>query len=239
MASRIPNATLQSAPLYGSLVLNADGGFTYTPFPNFFGTDQFFYRASNGIPPDAIARVDITVQPVDDAPVAVNDSATTAENAAPMTIDVLANDSDIDGGPKFIASVSQPAHGTVVIVPGGLSLTYQPDAGYCNGGNPLDTFTYTLNGGSTATVSVTVTCEIPPIAVDDSATVIEDSGANPVNVLTNDTDVDGGPKIISSVAQPANGTVVITGGGTGLTYQPNPNYCNTPPGTTLDISPTR
>ena len=39
---------------------------------------------------------------------------------------------------------------------------------------------------------------------------------------------------IASVTQPANGTVAITGGGTGLTYQPNPNYCNDPPGTTLD-----
>ena len=53
-------------------------------------------------------------------------------------------------------------------------------------------------------------------------------------MLGNDTDTDGGPKSIASVTQPANGTVVITGGGTGLTYAPSANYCNTPPGTTPD-----
>src|SRR6202012_2851871 len=74
----------------------------------------------------------------------------------------------------------------------------------------------------------------PPVAVDDTATVIEDSGANAIDVLANDTDTDGGPKLVESVTQPANGTVVITGGGTGLTYAPSANYCNEPPGTTPD-----
>src|SRR3982751_4936385 len=75
----------------------------------------------------------------------------------------------------------------------------------------------------------------PPVANDDSATVTEDSGANPINVLANDTDPESDPFTIASVTQPANGTVAITGGGTGLTYTPNANYCNNPPGTALDI----
>jgi hypothetical protein len=122
----------------------------------------------------------------------------------------------------------------VVITGGGTGLTYEPDPNYCNSppGTTLDTFTYTLTpGGSTATVSMTVTCvDDAPVAVDDSATVLEDAGAAAVTVLANDTDIDGGPKSIASVTQPTNGTVVITGGGTGLTYQPDPNYCNDPPG---------
>jgi hypothetical protein len=101
----------------------------------------------------------------------------------------------------------------------------------------VDTFTYTLAQGGptpTATVSMTVTCvDDPPVAVNDAATVTEDDPATAINVLANDTDVDGGPKSIASVTQPAHGSVVITGGGTGLTYQPAANYCNTPipPGT--------
>ena len=71
---------------------------------------------------------------------------------------MLANDTDADGGPKQIDSVTQPAHGTVAITGGGTGLTYQPNANYCNDGNPTDDFTYTLNGGSTATVAVSVTC---------------------------------------------------------------------------------
>ena len=74
--------------------------------------------------------------------------------------------------------MTQPANGTVVITGGGTDLTYQPDANYCNTqpAAPPDTFTYTLDpGGSTATVSVTVTCvDDPPVAVDDTATVAED-----------------------------------------------------------------
>ena len=69
-------------------------------------------------------------------------------------------------------------------------LTYQPDANYCNSppGTAPDTFTYTLNGGSTATVSVTVTCgDDAPTAVNDSATVAEDSAAGAIDVLANDT----------------------------------------------------
>jgi methionine-rich copper-binding protein CopC len=76
--------------------------------------------------------------------------------------------------------------------------------------------------------------EDPPVAVADSATVTEDDPATDVAVLANDTDVDGGPKTVNSVTQPTNGTVVITGGGSGLTYQPKANYCNDPPATNLD-----
>ena len=80
-------------------------------------------------------------------------------------------------------------------------------------------FDYTVSdgqGGTAPAVTVTVTCvDDPPTAVDDAATVAEDSAATAIDVLANDTDADGGPKSIDSVTQPANGTVVITGGGTG------------------------
>ena len=71
-----------------------------------------------------------------------------------------------------------------------------------------------IAGPGTATVNVTVTnVNDDPVANDDSATVVEDSGANAIDVLANDTDADGGPRAIGSVTQPTNGTVVITGGG--------------------------
>ena len=138
-----------------------------------------------------------------------------------------ANDTDVDGGPKTVLTVTQPAHGAVVITGGGTGLTYQPNANYCNGGSPTDNFTYTLNGGSTANVSVTVTCvDDAPVAVNDAATVARNSGPNEIKVRANDTDIDAGPKRVQSVTQPANGAVAITGGGSRLTYQPNADYCN-------------
>ena len=69
--------------------------------------------------------------------------ATVLEDAAATTVDVLANDTDIDGGPKTIASATQPANGTVVVAGDGPGLTYKPDANYCNDGTPTDDFTYT------------------------------------------------------------------------------------------------
>jgi Bacterial Ig domain/Bacterial cadherin-like domain/RTX calcium-binding nonapeptide repeat (4 copies) len=206
-------------------------------------TVEFRADDGDGLGPASIRNIAIT--PIDDPPVAVDDSVTVLQDASATAVDVLANDTDVDGGPKAIASASDPANGEVVLTGGSpgahTGLTYQPDSGYCNSqplGTP-DTFTYAINGGSSATVSVTVTCpDDPPSAVDDSATVGEDSGATAIDVLANDTDTDGGPKVIASASDPANGTVVLTGGSpgahTGLTYQPEPDYCNNPPGTTPD-----
>jgi hypothetical protein len=106
------------------------------------------------------ATKNIAITRVDDPPHAVDDSAQVAQDSGASSVDVLANDSDVDGGPKQVASVTQPVHGSVAIGSGGANVSYTPAAGYCNnqqGGSP-DTFTYTVNGGSQATVSMTVTC---------------------------------------------------------------------------------
>ena len=178
---------------------------------------------------------DVTVNGAGDIPpTAVNDTATVTEDSGATAIDVLANDANADGGPMTIDSTTQPAHGTVAITGGGTGLTYTPNPNYCNTDPPASTddFTYTLNpGGSTATVAVTVTCvDDNPTAVNDTATVTEDSGATAIDVLGNDANADGGPMTIDSTTQPAHGTVAITGGGTGLTYTPNPTTATRPAG---------
>ena len=173
----------------------------------------------------------ITVTNADDPPVAVDDTATVVEDAAATAIDVLANDTDTDGGPKSISSVTQPADGSVVITGGGTGLTYLPDANYCNdpGAPPTDDFTYTLNGGDAGAVAVTVTCvDDAADAVNDSATVAEDSGANTINVLTNDSDAEGDPFSVIAVSQPGpNAAVTFTP--TSVSYTPSANFCNSPP----------
>jgi VCBS repeat-containing protein len=125
------------------------------------------------------------------APVAVNDSATVNEDSGANTINVRANDTN--AGAASITAVTQPTNGAVAITNAGEDLTYQPAADYCNDGTPTDDFTYTLTGGSSATVSVTVTCaDNPPVAEDDSATVTEDDSATSIDVLANDSDPDAG-----------------------------------------------
>ena len=230
-------------PANGTVAITGGGtGLTYQPNPDYCndppGTtpDTFTYALAPG---GDTATVSVTVSCVDDAPVAVDDSTTITEDDPATAIDVLANDTDIDGGPMAIDAVTQPANGVVAITGGGTGLTYLPNPNYCNDppGTAPDTFTYTLApGGSTATVSVLVTCVVDdPVAVDDAISVNEDSGVTAIDVLDNDDNPDGSPIAIDAVTQPANGVVVITGGGTGLAYQPNPDYCNTPPGTTLDV----
>jgi Bacterial Ig domain/Bacterial cadherin-like domain len=221
---------------HGTVAKNSDGsGLTYQPNANYCGPDSFQYTVNSG----DTAQVSITVDCVNDAPDAVDDDNETVSEDAPATaIDVLANDSDIEGDAITISSASDPTHGTVVLTGGTAGartgLTYQPDQGYCSdpSSDPTDDFTYTLNGGKSATVAVTVDCSQPPNAVNDNATVPQNALPTSIPVLANDLDPDGGAPIwILSRTQPANGNVVITGSGTGVTYQPNSGYCNTTSGT--------
>jgi len=113
-------------------------------------------------------------------PTAVGDQATVEEDSGASDVDVLANDLDSDGGPKRVASATQPANGTVVVAADGLSLSYEPAPDYCNdpGAAPTDDFSYTLNGGSQASVAMTVTC------VDDTPdapTITGTAPASPAN----------------------------------------------------------
>ena len=151
----------------------------------------------------------VTVTCVDDPPAAVNDTATVSGNSGANPIDVLANDTDPDGGPKTITSVTQPAHGTRGDHRRRHRAHLPARRRVLQPGRPDRRFTYTLNGGSTATVAITVDCSAPPTAVNDTKTVAEDSGATTIDVLANDTDPDGGEMTIDSVTQPAHGTVAI------------------------------
>ena len=144
-----------STPANGTVSLANSGGLVYTPAADFCGSDSFTYRVTDGQLFSATATVNIAVACVDDAPQAVADTATVAEGAAATDIDVLANDTDADAGPRSVQSVTQSANGTVTIGTGGANVAFQPAANFCGTTN----FTYTLNGGSVGTVTVTVTCD--------------------------------------------------------------------------------
>ncbi len=138
----------------GTVVDNGDGTVTYTPNADFNGTDSFTYTVSDGNGGTDTATVNVTVNPVNDAPAASGESIATNQDTA-ITASVLSNDSDPDGDALSVASVTQGANGTVV-VNGDNTVTYTPVAGFTG----TDSFTYTVsdgNGGTdTATVSVTV-----------------------------------------------------------------------------------
>jgi hypothetical protein len=136
----------------GSVSQNGDS-LTYTPNADYFGSDSFSYTISDGNGGTDSASVNITVVNVNDPPNAANDTgSTTAGN--PTTINVLGNDSDPEGDPLTVASVTQGSHGSVSN--NGSNVTYTPNAGFTG----TDSFTYTISdgygGSDTATVVVTV-----------------------------------------------------------------------------------
>lgn len=95
-------------------------------------------------------------------PVAVADSFTIVEDSGANTLDVLLNDTDVDAGPKFVQSVTQPTGGVVAITNAGANVSFTPSTNFC----ASTSFNYTLNGGSTATVSITMTCITDALFMD-------------------------------------------------------------------------
>ncbi|SFP13623.1 VCBS repeat-containing protein, partial [Chitinophaga sp. YR627] len=218
-------ASLVTAPVNGTIVLNADGSFTYTPNANFNGLDSLVYQVcDNGVPSlcdSGVAR--FTVNAVNDAPVAVDDSVTVTEDV-PATGNVLSNDTDPEGNSLTASLVTAPVNGTIVLNADG-SFTYTPNANY----NGLDSLVYLVcdNGVPSLCDSGVVRFTVnvvndAPVAVDDNVTVTEDVPATG-NVLTNDTDVEGNTLTASLVTAPVNGTIVLNADGS-FTYTPNANY---------------
>src|SRR5204863_126582 len=114
-------AVLVSGPLpaQGTLTLNANGSFTFTPAPNFNGPATFTYKANDGSLDSNTATVTITINPVNDAPVAVNNSYSTNEDTALNVAvpGVLGNDTDADGNPltAVLVTAPLPAQGTLTL----------------------------------------------------------------------------------------------------------------------------
>ncbi|CAA9275684.1 MAG: RTX toxins and related Ca2+-binding proteins [uncultured Acidimicrobiales bacterium] len=223
-ASRVTN------PAHGTVTVNADGSFTYTPSVNYNGPDSFTYKANDGTADSNVATVTITVAGVNDAPVATGDSVTTPEDS-PLSVaapGVLANDTDADGSPLAATKVSDPTHGSVTVNSNG-SFVYTPAAGYSGS----DSFTYKANDGTAdsnvATVEINVTAvNDAPVAIDDTYTTNEDTALSVAapGVLGNDTDPDGNPLTAGSASSPTNGAVTINTDGS-FTYTPGAGFNGT------------
>ncbi|HID23007.1 MAG TPA: tandem-95 repeat protein, partial [Planctomycetaceae bacterium] len=206
------------------------GAFTYTPNPNFFGTDTFTYQANDGQLNSSVATVTITVNPIDDPPVAYDDYYSTGEDktltvAAPG---VLGNDTELDGDPLSALLVDDVARGSLSLAADG-SFTYTPEANF----HGTDTFTYKNNDTHTDSNVATVTITIDPlndapVASGETYYVSQDhtlSVAAP-GVLGNDTDADGDALTAQLVAGPTNGSVTLNANGS-FSYTPDPGFSGT------------
>jgi VCBS repeat-containing protein len=190
---------------------------TYEPDPNFFGTDAFTFLVSDGTT-SAGGTVDITVNPVNDAPVAQDQAVATDEDVA-LDGQLDAIDVDDIAGDLTYALTTGPSHGSVVVNPDG-SYTYTPNANF----NGDDSFTFTVcdpdNACDEGLVSVTVNpVNDPPVPDDQSVTMDEDT-ALPITLTA--SDADGDTLTFAVVTPPSNGT--IDGVAPNLEYTPNPNF---------------
>ncbi len=202
----------------GTAVLRnaSTGAFTYTPQGNATGTDTFTFRANDGTLNSNLATVTVTIAAVNDPPVANPDTATTAEDTA-VTIQVLANDTDVDGDPLTLTAVTQGTQGQVAIV-GTARVRYTPVANLTG----QDTFTYTVSDGKGGSATGRVTVAIA--AVNDAPVARNGSVQAPVGVATrgrlraSDRDGDAltyrlvrnGKKGIATLVNTANGAYTYT-----------------------------
>ena len=160
-------------------VLHRGGVCTYTPAANYNGADSFTYTVSDGHGGTATGTVNVTVTPVNDAPVAVGDGLTTPQGVAGSKA-VLSNDSDVDGDGLTVTTLNPVAgHGTVSCSAAGVC-TYTPAAGYSG----PDSFSYAISDGHGGTASATVQVSVTPAAASPTAnlSVQKIESADPIPV---------------------------------------------------------
>jgi VCBS repeat-containing protein len=223
----VPDPDISCCPRYGSVTLNPDGSFVYTPNEDFTGTDTFYYRADDGSPNSDAAMVTIRVNAVDDAPVA-NDDAYQTDEDTPLTIaaGVLANDTDADRDSLTAALASNPANGRLKFNDDG-SYSYTPNPDF----NGTDSFSYLASDGAAADTA-TVTIEVGPVpdfpvAQDETYETDEDKPLSvdaAAGVLANDSDADGDSlTAVRVIDVPHRGDLRLNHDGS-FTYTPWPEF---------------
>ncbi|MBL7943643.1 MAG: tandem-95 repeat protein, partial [Flavobacteriales bacterium] len=213
--------TLLAPPASGTLVVNPDGTFTFTPAANFNGNLTAWYQACDQTGHCDQAMLIIEVGEVNDAPQTVNDTYTVNEDGI-LTGNVLTNDLELENETLECGVMSQPTHGTLSLSPNG-NFTYTPTANYVG----TDSFTYValdpFGEQGIGLVSITVVnVNETPIANNETKYLNEDATATG-NVSTNDSDPDGDVLTYTVLDGANNGTFVLNANGT-YTYTPNNNF---------------
>lgn len=217
---------LVTGPANGTLTLNLDGTFLYTPSLNYTGADSFTYKVTDGPLSSNTVTVDITVISTNTAPVANDDSYSTNEDTQLSVTQpgLLANDVDADGNVLTPSLVTPPLHGILTLNANG-SFLYTQALNY----NGPDSFSYQVSDGilssNVAVVAISVvSVNDIPVAVNNTYSTNEDvtlTVAAP-GVLGNDTDADGEALSATLVTGPTKGSLTFNANGS-FTYVPNAN----------------
>ncbi len=224
------NTTPVSAPQKGTLILAPDGSFSYTPNADFNGVDSFTYQISNEAQLTDTANVNIVISPSNDAPTVIDDSVTINEDTTAL-IDVLANDSDVDGDDISLSSVTSE-NGSALIVNGQVQIA--PTLNFFGQYNVTytaeDSFGASTNGNLVVTV---LPVNDAPLAVNDSYSLLEDTVLSVLvsdtsQLLSNDSDIDGDTLTVNTtpVSNVSNGSLTLSSNGA-FVYSPSVNFNGT------------
>jgi hypothetical protein len=223
------SVTLTKQPGYGTVTLNGNGSFTYTPDGFFQGTDSFGYAVSDGIGESHAGMVTIVVTTGD--PSARSDRYVIEPDSEPVELNLLENDWDPEGRSLSIAipAGAFPSHGSILTGPNG-SILYQPDSGF----EGIDSFEYRVSNGISASSLVPVTLQVTddptvPEASFDHYSLLHDAPRtvpSTIGLLVNDS-LDAGPFTSVLLDRPPefgtlNGLGLNDGGA--FTYTPNPGF---------------
>ncbi|WP_198314203.1 Ig-like domain-containing protein [Alkalitalea saponilacus] len=218
--------TITIEPLHGQATPNPDGTVTYIPDENYFGLDSFYYRVCDETNYCDEAKVTITINPVNDPPVANDNEATLDQNTSTL-VDVLSNDYDVDNTiDELTLSISvAPQYGTAEVNSSPRGIIYTPNPGYFG----TDQFIYRLTDPEglwdEATVYLTITwVNSPPEPQDNHFGPVREGGMI-LNVLENDIDPDDNidPSTVTIVVQPQHGNITINSDGT-IFFLPEAGY---------------
>lgn len=206
--------TVVSGPSHG-LLTGTGGSRTYSPAANYFGPDALVYQVSDGALTSGHATVTITVQAINDPPVAIGQALSTNEDT-PLAITLSA--SDIEGSALSYSLSQLPSHGTLTGT--GSSRSYIPETNFAG----ADSFSFVADDGAAQSAGATIQITVlpindPPRAFGDTL-LIEDSGATPV--LFDALDPEGAPLTYTLVSGPNHG--LLSGTGAVRSYTPGPGY---------------
>jgi large repetitive protein len=213
----------------GNLSLGSTGSFVYTPPLNYFGTASFTFRVTDGVFPSNISTVDISVTPVNDAPIAWHDTATWTEDTTLVLTWLLLNDYDVDIFDTLTLSsiLTQWTNGTAILS-GTTDIIYTPNLNFCG----MDSVTYNIVDQSGATsgtgnIAITLVCtNDAPIASGSSYTITGNIATNSGYTLTGGfavTDVDLDVLTYTLDSTVTNGLLIFSTGGS-FQYTPNLGY---------------
>ncbi|MEL6105422.1 MAG: tandem-95 repeat protein [Planctomycetota bacterium] len=218
------SVSIVGEPAHGTAQVLPDGSVRYVPVSNFNGEDSFIYQIDDGREGTSTATVRISVDPVNDAPIAADDTVAAIEDVS-LVFDVRQNDLDVENDALTVRIETQPSQGSLIRNFDG-SLTYDPAPDFAG----TDVFTYSISDGRGRSEGAFVTIDVAarndaPRAESETVDSLEDQVVT-VAVLSNDVDLDGDSLHAEIVRQPANGSATIDLDGA-IVYTPEPDFFGT------------